>query len=59
MSLANKSDVLVDKAFENEDQLERLYSLGCQFGQGYDFSKPLPAAAIEENFLQQQQPNCH
>ncbi|MEM6433779.1 MAG: hypothetical protein AAF773_08005 [Cyanobacteria bacterium P01_D01_bin.115] len=49
--------LLADKAFENEDQLEHLCSLGCYFGQGYDFSKPLPVAAIEENFRQQLQPN--
>jgi EAL domain-containing protein (putative c-di-GMP-specific phosphodiesterase class I) len=33
---------------ETAEQLTRLRSLGCELGQGYYFSKPLPHQATEE-----------
>lgn len=35
---------LVAEGVETKDQLERLQELGCQYGQGYLFSRPLTAA---------------
>ncbi|HEX3436627.1 MAG TPA: GGDEF and EAL domain-containing protein [Pseudacidobacterium sp.] len=37
---------VVAEGIENADQLQWLQSLGCHFGQGYYFAKPLPASAI-------------
>lgn len=37
----------VAEGIETEKQLERLRMLGCPFGQGYLFSKPLPAEKAE------------
>ena len=37
---------LVAEGIETEGQLERLNSLGCEYGQGYLFSKPLPAPQV-------------
>ncbi|AFY38079.1 diguanylate cyclase/phosphodiesterase with PAS/PAC and GAF sensor(s) [[Leptolyngbya] sp. PCC 7376] len=42
----------VAEGIETTPQLEHLKQLGCQFGQGYLFSKPLPAAEIEAQFFQ-------
>jgi len=42
----------VAEGIETRQQLQYLQQLGCQFGQGYLFSKPLPAAEIEAQFLQ-------
>lgn len=39
---------LVAEGVENIHQLEYLRSLGCQMGQGYLFSKPLPAEKAEK-----------
>ena len=38
---------VVAEGIETQEQLEWLQKLGCQFGQGYLFSKPLPASEIE------------
>lgn len=38
---------VVAEGIETEAQRADLYGLGCHFGQGYLFSKPLPAAAFE------------
>ena len=38
----------VAEGVETSDQLQELVRLGCEFGQGYYFSKPLPADAIED-----------
>jgi diguanylate cyclase len=40
------------EGIETQPQLERLQQLNCEMGQGYLFSKPLPAADIEVRFLQ-------
>lgn len=37
----------VAEGIETEKQLQRLCELGCDFGQGYLFAKPLPVAEIE------------
>ncbi|MBE9108108.1 EAL domain-containing protein [Nodosilinea sp. LEGE 07298] len=39
------------EGIETQPQLERLQQLDCEMGQGYLFSKPLPAADIEARFL--------
>ncbi len=36
------------EGIETREQFERLKSMGCDQGQGYYFSRPLPAAAMEE-----------
>ncbi|UKO99552.1 EAL domain-containing protein [Nostoc sp. UHCC 0870] len=38
---------VVAEGIEMQEQLQRLKQLGCEFGQGYLFSKPLPAHEIE------------
>ena len=37
---------ILDRKFE--ESLEILKKLGCEFGQGYLFSRPLPAIAAEQ-----------
>ncbi|HTK44660.1 MAG TPA: EAL domain-containing protein [Patescibacteria group bacterium] len=39
--------VTVAEGIEDADQAERMRSLGCTYGQGYFFSKPLPAGDVE------------
>ncbi|MCD9188442.1 MAG: EAL domain-containing protein [Pyrinomonadaceae bacterium] len=39
---------VVAEGIENEHQFEQLRKLGCHFGQGYLFSKPVPAQAAEK-----------
>jgi EAL domain-containing protein (putative c-di-GMP-specific phosphodiesterase class I) len=39
---------VIAEGVETSDQLAKLRSLGCEYGQGYFFSKPLPSEAIEE-----------
>ncbi|MDP3815617.1 EAL domain-containing protein, partial [Pseudomonas sp.] len=38
---------VVAEGIETPTQLELLRGLGCQFGQGYLFAKPLPASEAE------------
>jgi len=42
---------VVAEGVETQQQLEWLQKLGCEFGQGYFFSKPLAAADIERLYL--------
>lgn len=42
---------IVAEGLETPGQLNMLRSLGCDFGQGYLFSKPMPAEEIEATFL--------
>lgn len=42
---------VVAEGIENERQLRFLQELGCDFGQGYLFSKPVPAADIKNLVL--------
>ena len=39
---------VIAKGVENEVELMRLQSMGCDMVQGYYFSRPLPAAEYEE-----------
>jgi EAL domain-containing protein (putative c-di-GMP-specific phosphodiesterase class I) len=39
---------VVAEGIETEGQMRLLQEMGCQFGQGYLFSRPLPAAQIEK-----------
>jgi diguanylate cyclase (GGDEF)-like protein/PAS domain S-box-containing protein len=43
---------VVAEGIETQQQLQWLRQLGCEFGQGYLFSKPLAAHEIETHFLQ-------
>ena len=43
---------LVGEGIERVEQADRLRDLGCQFGQGFYFSKPLDAEAIERLILE-------
>ncbi len=40
---------VVAEGIETSDQLEKLRSFGCNFGQGYLFSEPVPAATVLPN----------
>lgn len=42
---------LLAEGVENERQLQMLKGLGCQFAQGYYWSKPLPADQYEQFYL--------
>lgn len=42
---------VVAEGIETQEQSQWLKDLGCEFGQGYYFSKPLPAAEIAAKFL--------
>ncbi|NER39887.1 MAG: EAL domain-containing protein, partial [Oscillatoria sp. SIO1A7] len=42
---------VVAEGIETKEQMEQLQQLGCQFGQGYLFSKPLAPSDIESRFL--------
>ena len=42
---------VVAEGIETDEQLRWLQSLGCDYGQGYLFSKPLEAKEIEKYFL--------
>jgi EAL domain-containing protein (putative c-di-GMP-specific phosphodiesterase class I) len=42
---------VIAEGIETPQQQQWLQTLGCEFGQGYLFSKPLPAAEIEKQYL--------
>lgn len=49
VNLAHALDLrVVAEWVERADQVERLREIGCDIGQGYHFSKPLPLEAVEE-----------
>ncbi len=45
---------VVAEGIETAHQLQWLKQLGCEFGQGYLFSKPLAADEIETIYLQRE-----
>ena len=64
ISLANTLGIkVVSEGIEKVTQLEQLQSLGCEFGQGYLFSRPLNAESAElmisSNSVQLELENSH
>jgi EAL domain-containing protein (putative c-di-GMP-specific phosphodiesterase class I) len=47
---------VIAESIEAQDQLELLKSMGCDYGQGFLFSKPVTAEAMERLILQ---PEAH
>ncbi|MGB3615168.1 MAG: EAL domain-containing protein, partial [Elainellaceae cyanobacterium] len=41
----------IAEGIETDAQFEQLHQLGCEFGQGYLFSKPMTAQEVESRFL--------
>ncbi|MEI6381253.1 MAG: EAL domain-containing protein [Cyanobacteriota bacterium ELA615] len=53
INLSNQLGVaVIAEGIETNQQLKWLEKLGCEFGQGYFFSKPLPASEIEQLLFQ-------
>lgn len=51
IELAHNMDVIVTaEGIETEEQYEILFNFGCDLGQGYLFSKPVPAEEVEKLF---------
>jgi len=49
IELAHNMDVIVTaEGIETEEQYETLFNFGCDLGQGYLFSKPVPAEEVEK-----------
>ncbi|MEM1426498.1 MAG: bifunctional diguanylate cyclase/phosphodiesterase, partial [Cyanobacteria bacterium P01_H01_bin.130] len=42
---------VIAEGIETEGQLQHLRDLGCEYGQGFFFAKPLPAAEFEARYL--------
>jgi len=56
IALSNQLDLaVIAEGVETIEQLQWLQQLGCAFGQGYLFSKPLAAAEIEQRYLKSQE----
>lgn len=54
LTLSNQLNLaVVAEGVETVEQLQWLKHLGCEFGQGYLFSKPVPATAIDPSALGQ------
>lgn len=49
----------IAEGVENEQQLQQLIKLGCQYGQGYLFSEPLPADVIPARLESIQHDSAH
>ncbi len=50
--LSNQLELaVIAEGIETQEQHQWLQQLGCEFGQGYLFSKPLPAAEIERIYF--------
>jgi len=53
-TLAHKMNLrVIAEGIDTPRQLERVLELGCEFGQGYYFSQPLEAKAVQQ-FVRQQ-----
>lgn len=53
VSLAQSIEMdVVAEGIENPEQLEKLRLLGCGFGQGYFFSRPLDRQAVKQQILE-------
>jgi EAL domain-containing protein (putative c-di-GMP-specific phosphodiesterase class I) len=46
----------VAEGIEHPAQAERLRQMGCRFGQGYHFGRPVPAAEVEQLLFHRSQP---
>ena len=44
---------VIAEGIENEQQRDFLLAMGCQYGQGYWFGKPMTAEAATELLMQQ------
>jgi len=42
---------VIAEGIETQEQLDLLVGLGCDYGQGYFFSKPIPAGEFETHFI--------
>ena len=52
IAMAHELDIeVIAEGLETEQQSDILLEIGCKYGQGYLFSKPLPAADFERRFL--------
>lgn len=57
LSLSNSLEIqVVAEGIETVEQLHQLQQLGCQYGQGYLFAKPMNSTAAHK-FIQKQQAN--
>ena len=53
IGLADALDIdVVAEGIENEDQLHRLLQLGCRYGQGYLFGRPVPARQLDQRLAE-------
>ena len=43
----------IAEGIEQPEQADALQQLGCVYGQGYYYSRPIPAAEFEERFLKE------
>ena len=50
---------VIAEGIETEEQMHQLHDLGCEYGQGYFFSKPLSAKLATELLLKQPQWSCN
>ncbi len=49
----NLGMMLIPEGIEEQNQVTELKKLGCHFGQGYFFARPMPADRLEEFLLEQ------
>ena len=52
--MAHKLDIkVIAEGIETEMQKDLLSKMGCNYGQGYHFSRPIPADEFEKLFLKE------